>query len=229
MKKIYITFLSLIISAATYGQESMMQDVSYQYLDKLINTAREYYPKYKQTAARVNIASAGVTKAKMSWFDVLNVAYIYNPNNTIGFYDNNTQTVRNNIWNGYQVGLYLNAGSLLQKPSIVRQAKEELNAAIYDKQTIDMNLEAEVKRRYFLYIQAQNMLRLRTKTVIDGADMLKDAKYKFEKGQMTFDAYNEILIGSGQYAQDRIKAESDLLIAKANLEELLGTKLENVK
>lgn len=231
----YILLLLVFISRTDLvtAQESMMPDVSPQYLDLLIAKAKENYPRFKWTEAKVNVAKAALIRAKMGYLDFFTFTYIYNPVNTVTIYDNNSNTSNNynnnNILRGYQLGVYVNVGSALQRPIIVRQAREEYNVAKYDKSAVDMNLEAEVKLRYYTYLQQQNILKLKTKTVLDGDDILKNIKYKFEKSQVTFDSYNQILISTSVYTQEKIIAEAQVLIAKSSLEEIIGTNLENVK
>ena len=212
----------------------MMQDVSVAYLDKLIAAARENYPKFKQTQARVNAAKANVTRTKLSYFDFLTMSYIYNPNNAVTVYDQSTNpggpTVRNpNLINGYQVGVFLNAGALLQRPSLVRMAKEQLNMERYDKQESDLTLETEVKRRYIIFVQLTNHLKLKSKSLTDAEGMMKNVKYKFERGEVSYADYNAALANHSAFVQNKIDAEAALLIARNSLEEIIGTKLENIK
>src|SRR5205823_2942795 len=117
----------------------------------------------------------------------------------------------------------------LQKPSIIKEAKEEYKAAKFDKEVVDLDLEQEIRKRYFTYIQASNVVKIKTKAVADANDLIKDVKYKFEKGQVSFDLYNQALLSSSVYSQDKINAESAYLIAKSSLEVMLGTTLENIK
>ena len=135
----------------------------------------------------------------------------------------------NGLLNGYQLGLFLNAGALLQRPFIVKGAKAQLEEARLNQQISEIGIEAAVKQRYYTYLQQSNILKLRTKALIDAEDMLKNVKFKFEKGEVPFETYNNALINLSAYSQEKITAEANLLIAKSSLEELLGTNLENIK
>jgi hypothetical protein len=57
------------------------------------------------------------------------------------------------VLSGYQLGFFVNIGAILQKPSLIKQAKGELAIAQFDKESFDLNMEAEIKKRYFTYIQ----------------------------------------------------------------------------
>jgi outer membrane protein TolC len=134
-----------------------------------------------------------------------------------------------NAFSGYQVSIFLNVGSVLQKPSIIKGAKQEYRAAQADQEVIDGAVEQEIRKRYFTYIQANNVLKLKSKSMADADDVMKHIKYKFEKGEVSFDAYNQALLSNSTYSQEKINAEAAVLIAKTSLEEIVGTTLENIK
>lgn len=219
----YAVFLVLFfIMHTTRAQESLAKDISYDYLDKLITVCKKNYPKIKTYEDRVGIAEHGIKKAKLSYFDIFSVGYLYSPNN------NNT-TSSPSFLGGYQFGFFANVGMLLQKPSFIKQAKGEYAAALHDKEANDLSMEAEVKKRYFTYIQRVAVLRLRSATILDVESMLTNIKHRFEKGEESLDNYNKALIVQSDHAQNVINAEGDVLNAKTSLEELLGQKLENIK
>jgi outer membrane protein TolC len=236
MKKLITAILILFAANTSNAQQSMMQDVSMPYLDKLVEAARANYPKFKWSEAKVNVAKANVTRTKLSYLDIITASYIYNPRNSVSLYNPTTTTTgggadvrNNNLIQGYQVGLFVNVGVLAQKPSQVRMAKEELNAARYDRDAMYLNLETEVKNRYYNYIQQTNLLKVSTKAVLDAESALTNMKFKFEKGQVTFDSYNQVLMSHANFTQQKVAIEAAVLMAKASLEEIIGTDLENVK
>ena len=146
MKVRYATLLALMLFVNRAGaQESIMQDLSYTYLDKLIAVAKENYPKVKMLQARVDYAKADVNKTKVSYLDVFTFSYLYSPSNTVTLLN---QTSNPNLLNGYQLGVFMNIGSLVEKPSMVKEAKRELDVVKYEKETDELNLVAEVKKRY---------------------------------------------------------------------------------
>src|SRR5690348_14158805 len=103
-----IGLLAISLSTASYAQDSMIPDVSYLFIEKLIATAKENYPRVKSYAVRTKIAKGNVTRQQLSWFDPLSLSYFYQPNNALNI-------VTPNIFSGYQIGLNLNVGSLLRK------------------------------------------------------------------------------------------------------------------
>jgi outer membrane protein TolC len=217
----YIVLAILLFYAATSkAQVTMMNDVSLPYLDKLIETGRAYYPKFKATTARVNASKAAYQKAKAGVFDFISLSYVYYPGNNFTVLNNTGGT--NSLLSGYQAGVFLNVGSMLQKPANVRQAKEEYHAVTMEKATMDLDIDQEIRKRYFTYLEYMNIVKIKTKAMGDVEDVQKHIKYKFEKGEVSFDIYNQALLSYSTYSHA-------LLIAKSSLEELLGTTLENIK
>ncbi|MCF0068925.1 TolC family protein [Dyadobacter sp. CY261] len=217
--------LGLLLFFTIYGvraQESLSKDVDYAYLDKLITICKTNYPKFKMYQARIDATATGINKAKLSYFDIFNFSYLYSPKSFSG-------PVSPSFPFTYQLGFFINIGTILQKPAQVKQAKSELAVAEYDKQSFDLNIEAEVKKRYFTLIQKKALYRIRSNASLDIESMLENVKKRFEMGQETLEKYNQVLVMQTDHAQNLLNTESEVLIAKASLEELLGQKLEDIK
>lgn len=222
--KIFFVLMIVVFSAtaASAQQESFITDVSYPYLEKLIATAKKNYPEVKVRQAQVNAAKAALTQSKVMWLDAFTGSYIYSPRNSLNL-------ANPTFFNGYQISISVNLGTLFSKPFATRTARETVNIAQYQQQQYNLSIEAQVKRLYFAYLEAQADLRNRARAVVDGEIAVKQLKYTFQKGETSFHDYNESL--TSLYNQNSFKVQSELatLTAKANLEEILGVKLEEVK
>lgn len=199
-----------------------MTDISYVFLEKLIATAKENYPRMNSFEGRIKVAKTTVGQEQLSWLDAFSFNYFYNPNNTL-------DRVSPILFNGYQVAFNFNLGSILQKPGNVKQAKESVKLAQYDLDEYHLTLETEVKRRYFSYVQALANLRLLTKTSSDALNISREIKTRYEKSEATFEQYTMSQISYSGVLQSKIAAESNFLISKASLEELLTKKVEEVQ
>lgn len=215
-----ITFVT--IYKPVRAQETMLTEVSYTYLDTLIKIAKQNYPKIKVFDKKVTIAEKNVGRTRVSWLDAINVAYLYNPNNTFN-------VARPTFFSGFQTGISLNVGLLLQKPYLIKIAKNDLDISRYEREEYNLNIEALVKERYFLYKQNQTILKARMQNAQDAESILKAARYRFEKGEETLQNFNIALMALSTQNQGKIEAEAQLLIAKAYLEEIIGKKLENMQ
>ena len=224
----YFFLVAVIIVLQTSfsrAQESMMTDISYVFLEKLIATAKENYPRMNSFEGRIRVAKTTVGQEQLSWLDAFSLSYVYNPNNTI----NQNQANPNFFnFNGYQVALNFNLSSVLQKPGNMKQAKENVKLAQYDLDEYHLTLETEVKRRYFSYIQALTNLRLQTKITSDALNVSRDIKTRYEKSETTFEQFTMSQMSYSGALQTKIVAESNFLIAKASLEELLTKKIEEI-
>ena len=220
----HILLAALFVATCISGraQESMLQDVDYALLQKLIQTAKANYPRVQQFGHRVLASKASLDATKLSWFDILGFSYLYSPNNS-------TTLVNPSLFNGYQIGISVNLGSILQKAPNIRRAKEEYYMAQNDQAEYLLTITAMVKQRYFTYVQQLAAIRLRTYAVTDLEQSMKEIRYKYEKGESTFDEYNRTLIALADQNNSKIGAEAAFLVAKSALEELLGKPLEEIK
>ncbi len=240
--KIYLVLL-LFPSVKIYAQETIMTDVSYAYLQKLINVAKQNNPQVKIKQRQVTVSQNSYKLSKVAWFDALSFSYVYNPLNTVtvatvnpnstggtGTTGAGSSTGNTSLFaGGYNVSLTLNIGTLFKNPLDTKSAKENYNIALLEQDSYNLSVEAEVKRRYFTYLQQMATLRLKTKTAQDVENLLTESKHQFEKGSETLDAYIKATTAFSDISQFKIDAEIAVLSAKAALEEVIGKKLEEVK
>ncbi|WP_423145920.1 TolC family protein [Rubrolithibacter danxiaensis] len=217
-----ISFLLLLSSLFCYGQTTMMDDISYPFLQKLITIAKENYPKTRYYSERAKAAKAAVTTRKLSWLNFISASYIYQPNSTIDI-------VNPSLFNGLQAGVFINFGLLLQTPSEIKKAKAEYRSLVGEEQEYYILLETEVKKRYFDYIRLKKTLELYSNIVDDVESIEKHQRTQYEKSEITFKEFNEAVVVVATHSEEKIETEASMLTAKAALEELLGRKLESIQ
>lgn len=223
MKVLLTIFLGLLFAIQVRAQHevSLNEEVSEVFLEKLIETAKTNYPKGKIYDARIEGANYAVKRMKLSYFDIFSFSYLFMPNNYA--------TVSPLLQTSYQFGFFASIGSLIQKPAQIKQTKSEMKAVGLEKQVFELNLEADVRERYYTLIQKKVLLRIIGESLLDLESMVRLTRYKFEKGEETLESYNKALMAVSNQKMARAMTESEILIAKSALEELLGQKLENVK
>lgn len=207
------------------SQTSMIPSVSDSYLDRLISTAIANYPHIKANNHRVNVAKSNVQRAKASWFESFTFNYVYQPNQ--GVISGNGSY--NYFFNGLQLGAFVNLGTILERPATVRAAKEELSVAANDRDEYIITLTLDVKRRYYTYLERLTSLKGLTQSVIDATNSVEEIRHKYQKSEETFDNYNRAQITLSQQTELKLQAELNYLNAKAELEALIGDKIENIK
>lgn len=231
-RKIILFILFTVTSAAVKAQDSVIPDISYPFLDKLILAAKNNYPRVKAYQHRADLAKINISKAKISWFDLFTFSYIYQPNNTLNYTipaANPTTTTNRFLFNGIQAGVSVNLGSLLTKPYNIKTAKEDLKIVSDEQSEYLITLTTDVKHRYFTYLLQQNLLKLQTQSYQDFQSLLKQTRYKFQKGEITFEAYNAALLSASARTEQKMQAEGNFFIAKSELEAIVGIKLEDLK
>ena len=223
--KIKIFFLSLFIlllTVNTYAQSTMFQDLSYPYLEKLIATAKKNYPQMRVLQDQVDVAESTFHQQSFSWLDAFSASYIYSPQGA-------TNANSPIIFNGVQLVATVSLGTLFEKPYAIHNAKVAVKIAQAQQDQYDLTIEAQVKRFYFAYVAAQADLRNKVNAVQDATTAVNQLKHTFERGETTYIVYNEALTNLYNQNSFRVQAELAVFTAKANLEELLGTKLESIK
>ena len=216
-----ILFLSFS-GSHLYAQESLFQDLSFPYLEKLIAAAKKNYPEAKIRQNQVNIARSTYHQSNFGWLDAFSASYIYSPQSAVNI---GSPT----IFKGYQLVATVSVGSLFERPYTIHNAKESLKIAELQQDEYSLTIEAQVKRFYFAYIAAQADLRSRVNAVLDATNSIKHIKYTYEKGETSFQTYNEALNNLYNQNAFRVQAELAVFTAKTNLEEFLGQKLESIK
>lgn len=222
------TFLSADAQVTGPASNTIFTSISDSYLERLISAAKANYPRVKLLGHRVNAAKANYDKTKISWFDSFTFSYVYQPYNlnTVNInYTNPAYT----YFNGLQVGLFFNLGTILEKPASIKQAKEELGQASNEQQEYMLQLELDVKTRYYTYVRSLESVKIANQAVIDAGNLAQDVRHKYEKTEETLENYLRAQVSLSQQVEIKVQAETTMLIAKASLEELIGDKLENIK
>ncbi|MDO8996949.1 MAG: TolC family protein [Sediminibacterium sp.] len=217
---IFVCFL-LLNTNSLNAQESMIPELSYPFLEKLIYSAKQNYPLMAANLRKVNFANYNLKKAKLSWFDFFTLSAFYSPNTSV--------TLTNATLTGVQIGLFINFSNIIQKPTLIKQSKEEVAIAQLTADQYEITLETDVKNRYFKYMQTLTVLRVQNQNAIDIEALYKQIKFKYERGEETLENYTKLMIQNADQKQKIIDAESAVLIAKTTLEELVGKKLEEIK
>jgi outer membrane protein TolC len=224
VKKIVLVIFFLIVFSnfsELMAQESMIPEVSNSFLNQLIDTAKKYYPIVRINQKRIDLAYINVQKTRVAWFDVFSLTLNYSPGG-------GTTSLNQPTLSGFQIGLFINFGNILQKPYNLKTAKEEVELAKLNKQETMMTTEAEVKARYIKFIQTSVLLRMQSKIALEAESVVKEARYKFEKGEANFETFTKALIYESDNRKQVIDAEANLLIAKASLETIIGKKLSDI-
>ena len=230
LKLLFVLAILIMVNKGVWAQETIITDISEEYIAKLIAHAEANYPIVRSNQDKVELAQDNIGKAKVAYFNSFTFSYIYQPQgiNTLSNAGGSNST-NYSYFNGIQAGLFFNLGTFLTVPYTVKEARHQLNIAQDDQRTYFLTLSNEVKTRYYTYVGDIAMLKFATQASGDAQNISNSVRHKFEKGEDTYDDYTKAQTGVTASYQVKVQAETALLIAKANLEELLGDKLENIK
>ena len=123
LKKVWVWVLVLgsVYFTKANAQITIIPELSDNYVQKLIDTAKVNYPKVKAYQYRIEMAKNTIAKSRLSLLESVTVSYVYQPGQaTIDPVNPSTS-----YFKGLQAGAFLNIGSLLERPFVMKQAKEE--------------------------------------------------------------------------------------------------------
>ncbi|WP_316814897.1 TolC family protein [Pedobacter nyackensis] len=216
---ILICGCSLKLSA----QESIISEIDYATLEKYIQAAKKS-PRRDVVGIKSDIAKNEVTITTLNYLEMFTAAYYYRPNDRIAIDVNNPYTI-----NGFQFGITTSLGALLQRPFQVKKSKMDYKIAKLEAQDYDLTLVKDVKSRYYDYILQLNQVKMNSQSAMDNKNVADNLKYKFEKGEISLDVYNQSRNNLSTSSSAKILSEVNYLKAKDALEEIIGMKLEEVK
>lgn len=225
MKKWLLIILPIL--CFTFGlraQESLIGNLDYAMLDRLIELAKTNYPKRKINQVNEKMAASAVTQATLGYLDMFNAHYIYRPDNRPSVDELNPY-----VFNGFQFSVRLNISDLVAKPLNVRRAKQQRQIARLQSEDFDLMLENDVKAKYYSYIQSSNELKNRTSAAQDAKSLFARLQGQFELGEVDLDTYSNARTNVANANSTLIQTEVTYLLAKDALEELIGVKLDELK
>ncbi|MES2275071.1 MAG: TolC family protein [Bacteroidota bacterium] len=205
-----------------HAQESMIPDIRLDYLQKLIDTAKKYYPEVKVRATQTAIAQTTYHQAQTSWFDIITPSYLYNPSQS-------TNLVTPIAANSYQLAITINIGNIIAKPFIIHNANQAVKVARLQQDEYNLSIEAQVKRLYYTYVMAQANLRALTKSVQDAQTNADQLKHKYEMVETTLVEYSAAQNILYTQTSNKLLGELAFFNAKVGLEEIVGKRLEDIK
>ncbi len=209
---------------------------NYEKLDKYIQLAIENNPSGRISELKSLAALQDIKLAKYNWTNNLAGTLNLNENNAyswgIGPPNRNPDgsVMTNSFFPRYLVSLKVPLGVFVLTPMEVKKATQLYKISLEEKENQHIGLVNEVTKRYQNYIIRQKslLIKLEAETKLHTLYGLisKNSNTKeivaMEKEAQTFAAYSQSL-------ELRNIAEAELRMAKFDLEQIIGTKIENVK
>ncbi|MFT3904327.1 MAG: TolC family protein [Niabella sp.] len=231
MKMIVFLLTFCLMSFSLFAQESIIADLDNKVLDKYIALARQNFPTKKAADAKLERAQTAVNMAKLTWLDLFNVGYYYQPQKSKTNIDGGVGINQQGqiITQGFMTGVTVNIGNLFSKPSVVKAAKADYVVAKAEFDQADILLVNEVKARYYDYLLAKRTLEIRSLASQSYKGIIGDTKAKYERAEIAIDVYTQSRNAATEADAAALTAEVGFLKAKNALEDIIGVKLETVK
>src|SRR3546814_12532805 len=139
MKNWILILFALTLLSNANAQEAVIGKIDYQYLEKLIQLAKENDFRKQIFEATEVSARVGVTAAKASYLDMFHASYFYRPDNKPSMNIGNPYLV-----NGFQLGASLNLSTLFRTQGKVKQAKQQRTLTALELTESELSLTNKV-------------------------------------------------------------------------------------
>lgn len=225
MKKVIL--ILVLISNFAYSQQLDTSKIipinpsQFDTLETLIKIAWENYPENKSYLNEVVISKEDLHQKKWAWMNTLKFTIQYNPN---------TVTDSTGLFTAprFGIGLSVNVFDIFKVPSEINQSKERLKIAYNNIVAQKLLIRSEVTKFYFLYKSKIEKLKINTQGLDDATSNIILMKYKYEGGEITLPDYNKALESYNDAKTSLINSETEYIVAKTNLEQILCIKFEEV-
>lgn len=214
-----LMFTSLMVSA----QESVIEDINYTQLEQFIELAKINYPKAKILDLMEKKAKDLAPIETIGYLDMFNASYYYRPNERKAINPDNPYSV-----NGFQFGIYMSLGTLIERPYRIKHAKIDYEIAKLENDDYERILITEVKSRYYQYVFQLKELKLKTQNAQDAKGISDNVAVRFERGEVELDMYNTSKTVFNEASSSKMQAEVAYLVAKDQLEQMIGKKLNEL-
>jgi outer membrane protein TolC len=196
------------------------------FAEKLVQIAWRNHPTNEMYRRQVNVAGYDMKKSNAEWGDV--VRFTGNINEFVLNPGADTYS-RALFYPKYNLSASLSLGMFFTIPYNVKQNKERLMIAQTQVNSQKLLVRNQVLKAYNEYLMREKMFKLQSQLALDNETSHKLVEQKFKNGEITFENYSMSLSAYSTILLSQLQAEKDFKNAKLDLEQLIGTKLEDVR
>ncbi|MCX2745863.1 TolC family protein [Mangrovivirga sp. M17] len=221
---IFIGALSLNAQNVDYDKVILPEEASgLSFEEKLVRLAWLNYPLNRVAENNVEVARRDIHLAQWDWLD--NVEAQGNLNE---FNIDPAPGEGNQFFPRYNFRLTLKLGDLVNTPVEVKRARAIYRNSLEEVNAQKLSIRKEVLQRYENFKLYDELLRIYTVSMEDANAETKLLEEKFKNGETTLNEYNTALRIYNTERIKRMTTERDREIAKLEVEEMIGMKLEEV-
>jgi len=159
--------------------------------------------------------------AKNAWMNLLTFSINYN--------DQTFKPAPGNyyVYPKYFIGLNIPLGTLLSRTP-VKSANEAVEIGKLDKEMLRRKVKADVLSKYREYKAQSELIAMETGMVNDVEAAFSEAKDKFRKNEISFEAYNGVQRSRNDEYVKVVNMKLAQELIKLDIERMIGTSLESV-
>lgn len=231
-----VHFLYLLLSTCAFfglSTETQAQRVNFdqvvQPFDQIAEDFEEFLvqlawlnnPSNDALSYKLNIADQEIRNARQGWWEAVGVMVSYNPTTA--------EIEGQSIFPEISYGATIRLNALITTPGMIRVAKENFKIAQTQVDQEKLKIRSETLQRYRKYQLAQEILKVRTKMEEDANANFQFQSSLFKNTEASFEDYNSAYNAYHTAVESRLKAETDVEIAKIMIEEVIGITLETAE
>jgi outer membrane protein TolC len=232
MKKIVFLSIALFAGVSVFSQDvdynaiilpSNAQNTSFE--EKLVQLAWRNDPNNQIIIKQSSIARYNLKQSQWNWLDYFAVRGNLNE---FTLDPGSDQFNRGAFYPKYNLSVTIPFGTLATNGLEVKKRRVQASIAEDQIKAQKLAVRSEVLSRYARYQLAAKKFKIQKETTDQSDVNFKYIEQRFKDGQEDLQTYNNILERNTNQQLRLAEVEAELKIAKYEVEEMIGTKLENV-
>jgi outer membrane protein TolC len=211
---------SLFLARKTAGNaDSLIQE-------KLVTLALQG-PQYQVTKHQIKYSQYQLSKIKKSWLNLLSLSANFN-DQTFAKTSNPAVGTAQIYYPKYFFGVTIPLGVIFSIGPDIKGARENVEIARDNQEQRARQIRSEVLSKYKQWRNYSQLIGLQNTIVDDEQAAVGAIEKKFRDGTATFDQYNQLSKEFNNDLATKLNLQLSQDLMKLEIEELIGTNLENV-
>lgn len=209
-----------VASADSTALDSAIHHYSVEEL--LIQTAWDNNVVNRLYNNEVEVARVELKQARMGWLDNLSVS------GNLNEFSINPPEDANLFFPRYNFAFGVSVGQLVGTKAEIKKAKSQLFVLAEQRLQDSLKLRSSVLRNFEFYKMTKDLFQTAEERVITTESELKLVERGFSDGSVDLATYTQVMEMHSEARSAFIKSKNEHMIAKINLEELIGTSLSSI-
>ena len=176
--------------------------------------------------ANVKAAEYSYKVQKLSWLDNFRASGNLNEFTLGKTLNPNDPYPGRAFWPRYNFSVGIPFGIFINQPRQTKVQYYQYQAEIGNQKVAKQNLGLQTATAYYNYVQTQRLNELQEEAVQDASFAFTKTEEKFSKSEVALEVYTATSRRYNAERATKVTLERDLMVAKAQLETLLGMPLE---